>query len=443
MLIEILLITFFILLNGFFSGSEIAIIATRKTRITELQQLGNKKAKILYKLKKDPERFLATVQVGITFVGAMASGIGGAAAIRTIDPYIKSVPVELISSYSEVLSIGIVVITISYFSLILGELVPKSIAIRSPERIALAVAGPISFFSKITSVAVSLLTISTNTFLRLFGLKLLSHKSFVTEEEIKMFIREGKDIGFFEPEEEKLIHSVFEFTDRSVKEIMVPIAKVISFSEDTPVPDILSVIISEQYSRYPVYSKEKTNIKGILYSKDLFNKLAKDETVTIKKMLRSPYFVPESMKISTLLREMQRKGVHISLVVDEYGSINGIATIEDVLEEIVGEIRDEFDVELPVIKLRDSSFLVDASISIRDLRDDHHIELPESPDYDTLGGFILTSLQRIPSEGERMVLEKWELTISQLIGKRISRVIMKKQLLDENTSDTDTGGPPG
>jgi len=426
MLIEILFIFLFIVLNGFFSGSEVAVIATRKTRVTELEKLGKKNAQTLHKLKSNPDRFLATVQVGITVVGAMASGIGGASAIRALDPYVKSIPVTLISSYSEAISVAAVVLVISYFTLVLGELLPKSIALKSPEKIALIVARPILMFSKITSLIVSFLTLSTNTFLKIFGLQLYSQKSFVTEEEIKMFIREGKDIGFFEPEEEKLIHSVFEFTDLSVKEIMVPIAKVSSFSIDTPVENILSIIMDEQYSRYPVYSKEKTDIRGILYAKDLFKKITRDKVVDLRKILRVPYFVPESMKISALLREMQRKGVHISLVVDEYGSINGIATIEDILEEIVGEIRDEYDVELPVIKLRDNSFLVDASISIRDLRDDHGIMLPESPDYDTVGGYIITHLQRIPSEGEKAIIGQWEFNITQLVGKRIARTIMRE-----------------
>ncbi|HDY70551.1 MAG TPA: HlyC/CorC family transporter, partial [Nitrospirae bacterium] len=212
--------------------------------------------------------------------------------------------------------------------------------------------------------------------------------------------------------------------DLSVKEVMVPFTKVVAFSIDTPLQEILDVVSEEQYSRYPVYHKETSNIKGILYAKDLFKKLSAKESIDISKLVRAPFFVPESMKISTLLRQMQRRGTHIAVVVDEYGAVTGIVTIEDLIEEIVGEIRDEYDVEQPVIKLRDGSFLIDASIAIRDLKEDHGIELPVSPDYDTLGGFVITSLQRIPSIGETFTADGWKIKITEMIGKRIARVIL-------------------
>jgi putative hemolysin len=207
---------------------------------------------------------------------------------------------------------------------------------------------------------------------------------------------------------------------------MVPLAKVISFPLECSSEEILSTIKTKSYSRYPVYHRETVNIKGILYVKDLFRKLASKESIDVKKLMRTPYFVPESMKISTLLREMQRKGILIAVVVDEYGAVTGIVTIEDLLEEIVGEIRDEYDVEQPVVKLRDDSFFIDASISIRDLEDDHDIELPESQDYDTLGGFIITTLQKIPETGETFTAENWDIKIVHMVGKRIARVILKR-----------------
>lgn len=438
MWLEIILIFLFILFNGFFAGSEIAVVTARKTRVSELIKEGNPNALILKKLQSDPDRFLATVQIGVTLVGAMASAIGGATAVKVFQPMIEKVPLGIVSTYSEAISIGLVVVVISYLSLVIGELVPKSIALMNPERFALIIARPVYGFSRLFSFFVSILTFSTNIILKPLGGKPFTQRSFVTEEEIKLLIKEGRDRGVFEPEEEELIHGVFEFTDLSVKEVMVPLTKVVAFSVDTPIQEILDTISEEQYSRYPVYYREKSNIKGILYAKDVFRKVSSKETIDVRKLLRAPFFVPESMKISALLRQMQRKGIHIAVVVDEYGAVTGIVTIEDLIEEIVGEIRDEFDEEKPVIKLRDGSYLIDASIAIRDLKDDYGIDIPASPDYDTMGGFVITRLQRIPSTGETFNADGWNIRIVQIIGKRIARVILRP-LKDTEAGKKDNG----
>ncbi len=424
MWVEILLIFVFILVNGFFSGTEIAVVTSRRTRIQELSRKGQKSASILQKLQSDTNRFLASVQIGVTIAGALASAIGGAIAVKTITPLIASIPVRSLASSAEALSIGLVVFAVSYLSLVIGELVPKSLALKNPEKFALLTARPMYRFTRLISPFAGILTFSTNILLKPFGGKPFSQRSFISEEEIKLLVKEGAEKGIFEPAEEELIHGVFEFTDRSVKEVMVPLAKVVAFATEMSFEEILKVISEEQFSRYPVYHGEKSNIKGILYIKDLFKKLSANERIDIRKILRTPFFVPESLKISTLMREMQKKGVLIAVVVDEYGSVTGIVTMEDLLEEIVGEIRDEYDLEQPVIKRRDGSFLVDASITIRDLRDDHGIELPESSDYDTVGGYIITKIQKIPERGETFSADGWKIKIIEMIGKRISRVIM-------------------
>lgn len=432
MWIEIILIIIFVLCNGFFAGSEIAVVTSRRTRINELIKEGNPKARVLKKLQSNPDRFLATVQIGVTIVGAVASAIGGAAAVKFVRPFFAEAPVQFIAASSEAISIGIVVVCVSYLSLVLGELVPKSIALRNPERVALSVARPLHVFSRLISLFVGILTMSTNFILKPLGGKPFTQRSFVSEEEIKLLIREGRDRGIFEPEEAVLIHGVFEFTDLSVKEVMVPLAKTVAFALDEPVETVLKTIAEKQYSRYPIYHKEMSDIKGILYIKDIFKKLASKEPVDIRKLLRAPFFVPESMKISALLREMQRKGILIAVAVDEYGTVTGIVSIEDLLEEIVGEIRDEYDVEQPVIRLRDDSYLIDASISMRDLKDDHGIDLPVLPDYDTLGGFIITKLQKIPAAGEVFISDGWDIKIVHMVGKRIARVVLKRA---EETED--------
>lgn len=431
MSLELILILVLIVINGFFSGSEIAIITLRKTKVAEFEKSGNKNAHILHRLKSEPVQFLAAVQIGVTFVASLAAALGGAVAVQTIKPALEQIPVDFVSQSSEAMSIGIVVVVVSYLSLVFGELAPKTIALRNPERISLLVARPMLLFSRVTSIFTIALSASTNFVLRVIGVKLGPHSSFVTEEEIKLFIKEGRDRGFFEPDEEKLLSSVFEFSDRSVREIMVPLAKVTSFSIEKPIPEILHTVGEEQFSRYPVFHREQTNIKGILYSKDIFRKLVNSEPIDVRRLLRTAMFIPDSMKISALLREMQRKGVHMSMVVDEYGTVDGIVTMEDVIEEIVGEIRDEYDVEQPVIRLKDGSFLIDASLATRDLKEDYGIALPESPDYETVGGFIVADLQRIPTAGEKFHIQGWAVTIVQMVGKRISRVILSPLIVPD------------
>jgi putative hemolysin len=428
---EIILILVFILINGFFSGSEIAVVTARRTRVTELIKEGSRRAKILKKLQSDPERFFATVQVGVTIAGAIASAIGGATAVKFLEPSLATSSVPIIAESSEAIAIGIIVVCVSYLSLIFGELVPKSVALMNPERIALFVAGPLRGFSKVSSFLIGILTFTTNILLKPIGGKPYAQRSFVSEEEIKLLVTEGRDRGVFEPEEETLIHGVFEFTDISVKEVMVPLTRTVSFPLDCPVDKLLDTIKTKGFSRYPVYHGDLSNIKGILYVKDLFRKLASQERIDVRKLMRTAFFVPESMKISALLREIQKKGVLIAVVVDEHGAVTGIVTSEDILEEIVGEIRDEFDVEQPVVKLKDDSYFIDASIAVRDLKEDHDIELPESPDYDTLGGFIQTTLQKIPETNESFVSDGWNVKVVHMIGNRIARVILKKLEMTE------------
>ncbi|KPK44821.1 MAG: hypothetical protein AMK74_04540 [Nitrospira bacterium SM23_35] len=417
---DIVLIIIFIIINGFFAAAEIAVVATRRIRIRQLAEKGDKNALILQQFKENPDRFLATIQIGITLAGVIAAAIGGATAVQVIKPVIQEVPIQIISASAEGLSIAVVTVFITYFLLIFGELIPKSIALTNPERIGMKTAKVVHLFSKTAFIFVQILTYSTNILLKPFGKKTHTGRA-ITEEEVRMLIREGGEQGVFEPTEQALIHSVFEFTDMSVKEVMVPTTQMVTISLNLPVDDMKTVITEEQFSRYPVIGKDLNDIRGILYVKDFFNAMAKG-TVDIRKLIKPPFFIPETMKISNLLREMQRKRVHMALVIDEYGGVSGLVTMEDLLEEIVGEIRDEYDIESPVIQLGGGILLVDASISIRDLKEDHHIEIPESPEYETLSGFLLTSLQKIPKVGDVVNIEEKRITISEMVGQRISKV---------------------
>jgi putative hemolysin len=423
---EIVLIAILIFLNAYLAGTEIAVVTARKSHIKQLAQSGKRNAKTFLKLKEEPDRFLATIQIGITGVGVLASAVGGASAVKVIKPALQAIPVKAIALAAEPISIGIVVVLITYFTVIFGELVPKSIALMHPETIGLWTARSIDFFAKINSIFVKLLTFSTALVLTPFGRKPFTERTYITEEEVKLLIKEGGKHGVFEPTEERILQSVFEFTDMSAKEVMVPDTQMITIQIDKSPQEIRTLIEEEQFSRYPVYGKDLNDIRGILYAKDFLTLLTKTGQVDIRKIIKSPFFIPETMKISFLLREMQRKRTHMALVVDEYGGVSGLVTIEDLLEEIVGEIRDEHDVESPVIQLPNGTFLIDASISLKDLKEDHHIELPESPEYETLGGFLMTALQKIPQAGDIVETEGKRISIVEMVGQRISKVKLEK-----------------
>ncbi len=423
---EAFLIAILILLNGYLAGTEIAVVTARKSHIKQLAESGKNNAIAFLRLKEAPDRFLATIQIGITTVSVLASAVGGVAAVRAIQPALKAIPVKIISLGAEPISIAIVVVVITYFTVIFGELVPKSVALMHPETIGLWTARTIDAFSKIAIIFVKILTVSTAVVLKPFGEKPFTERAYVTEEEVKMLIKEGRKHGVFEPTEERILQSVFEFTDMSTKEVMVPDTQMVMIQIDKPVREIVSLIEEEQFSRYPVYGREVNDIRGILYAKDFLTTLAKTGQVDIRKIIKPPYFIPETMKISLLLREMQRKRIHMALVVDEYGGISGLATIEDLIEEIVGEIRDEYDIESPVIQLSDGTMLIDASISLRDLKEDYHIALPESPEYETLGGFLMTALQKIPQAGYMVEIEGKRIKIVEMVGQRIAKVKLEK-----------------
>jgi putative hemolysin len=428
MWLDIVLIIIFIFINGIFAAAEIAVVTLRRIRIKQLINEGKKNAAVLNRLREEPDKFLATIQIGMTLTVALASTIGGAIAAEILKPILKNIPISIISVSSDAISIGIVAVIITYFTIVFGELIPKSIALSYPETVGLTISPLIYKFSKLATVFVQILTTSTNILLKPFGKKAFRQRGYISEEEIKLLVEEGRERGIFEAEERELIHSVFEFTDMSAKEVMVPPPQMVTIRLSMTIEDIKTTISDEQFSRYPVVGKDINDIRGILYAKDFQNALAKG-VVDIRKIIKPPFFIPETMKISNLLREMQRKRIHMALVIDEYGGVSGLVTMEDLLEEIVGEIRDEYDTESPVIKLSDGTFFVDASISIRDLKEDYKIEIPESTEYETLGGFLLTSLQRIPKIGDVVEIETKRITISEMVGQRIAKV--KLEMLPE------------
>jgi len=436
MVLDILLILFFILINGLFAASEISVVTVRRSRIKQLVENNVHNAKLLNELRQNPDRFLATIQFGVTLAGAVASAIGGAAAVKVIKPFLNELPIPFIAHSSEVIAIGIVVAIITYISIIFGELVPKSIALSKPENVALFTVPLISAFAKVSYFFINLLTLTTSLILKPFGKKAFTERALVSEEEVKILIEEGGEQGVFEPDERQLIHSVFEFTDTFVKEVMVPAPQMVTIGIDMPVEEIKKIVAEEKFSRYPVIGKGTNDIRGILYVKDFYNAVLKDEEkFNLRRLIKPPLFIPETMKISNLMREMQKRRFHLAIVVDEYGVVSGLVTMEDLIEEIVGEIRDEYDVENPVIKLSEGTYIIDASISLSDLKEYYDINLEESSEYESLGGYILTALQRIPKTGDIIETPAMRLKIVEMAGQRIVKVKLELLSSDSNESN--------
>jgi putative hemolysin len=426
--LEAILILALILANGFFAAAEIAVIAMRRSRIDTLIEKGDKSAAILARLKSDPDRFLATVQIGVTIVGSLASAIGGAAAIGYLKPQIETLPVPFIAHWAEIIALIIVVLPISYLSLVLGELVPKSLALRHSERIAGFVARPIEILSQVSAVFVKALTASSNAVLRLFGGKEIESVSFISVDEVKSLIREGAAKGIFNETERELIHSVFEFTDTPVKAVMVPRTEIHAIEAHTPFAEVAKSFVESGFSRIPVYEGELDKIIGILYNKDVFKALAEKTEFRIRDHLHPAFFVPSTLPISELLKQLQRRRLAMAPVVNEFGEVEGLATLEDLVEEIVGEIRDEYDREErgPVERLPDGSMVIQGSALLKDLKADFGLPFDESPDYHTLAGFMLAKLKRIPRAGEWVDDNGYKLTIVDMEGRRIVKIKVEK-----------------
>jgi len=427
--LEATLIFVLILANGFFAASEIALIATRKSRIDALLEKGVKSAAAVARLKNDPDRLLATVQIGITIVGSLASAIGGAAAIGFVKPLIQNLPLPYVARWGEPLAILLVVMPIAYLSLVLGELVPKSLALRYSERIACLVAPVIDFLSRISSFLVKTLTASSNAVLWFFGGKEKNEGvSFITVEEVKSLIQEGAAKGIFNETEKELIHSVFEFADTPVKAVMIPRPEIHAIEVHASLAEVAKSFVDSGFSRIPVYEGELDRIIGILYNKDVFKALQEKSDFRIRDHLHPAFFVPSSLPISELLKQLQRRRLAIALVVNEFGEVEGLASLEDLLEEIVGEIRDEYDREErgPVEHLPDGSMVIQGSTLLKDLKSDYGLPFEESPDYLTLAGFVLAQLKRIPRGGERVEYNGYRLTIVDMEGRRIVRVKLEE-----------------
>ena len=425
---QILLQIILIMINAFFAATEIAVISLNTTKLKKLADDGDKYAPRLLKMAENPSGFLSTIQIGITLAGFLGSAFAADNLAAYISPFF--INMGLSEGVSGTISVIIITLIISFFTLIFGELVPKRIAQQKAYAVAKFSSGVISVTAKIMRPFVWLLSATTNLILRICRLKEDGDPDAVTEDDIKLMVDAGGESGSIEADEKEWIQNVFEFNDINVSEIMTREPDVVSFQIDTPEDEILQTIKETGLSRYPVYGEDINDILGILNARDFLISLNSDNHQGIKGLLRSAYMVPDSIHADKLFSDMQAKKTHIAIVVDEYGQTVGIVTLEDLLEEIVGNIYDEFDPqeEAEIQKIGDGVWKINGSLSLSDFSDATGIELEENEDYDTIGGMVLSTLSQIPEDGTTLdvSINGLDIHVTKIEDRRIEEAIVKK-----------------
>ena len=423
MLTQILVLVILIGLNAFFAASEIAFISLNDNKIEKQAKEGNKKAKQIHKMLENPSKFLSTIQIGITLAGFLSSAFASDTFADMLAPTLNNIFPIGIGIWKSI-SIVFITIILSFFTIIFGELVPKRLAMKEYEKIAFATIGIIRVISTLTSPFVKLLTITTNAISKLFGVT-ENDEEVVTEEEIKMMVDQGEENGTIEEEEKELINNVFELNDITASEIMTHRTDMFAVDINMSPSELLEEIIKDdcKHSRIPVYEETIDEIKGVLYVKDIIKNINK-KTFKIKNIVREAYFVSQNKLINELLKELQKNKKHMAIVVDEYGGTAGLITMEDIIEEIVGDIFDEYDdIEEEYEKIDDNTYILSGSMPIYDVNKLLSSNIPEG-DYDTLSGYLQEELGRIPTDEENPVIETEELIfkIEEYEDKRILKV---------------------
>ncbi|MBZ0177254.1 MAG: hemolysin family protein [Candidatus Methanoperedens nitroreducens] len=423
MTFQIIFIILLTIANGIFSMSEIAIISARKARLQQWVNEGNTKAQAALDLADSPNRLLSTVQIGITLIGILAGVLGGATIADELSARLIFIP--LLAPYSEAIALGIVVLGITYLTLVIGELVPKRIALHNPERIACTVAAPMRMLSRIASPAVHLLSISTDTVLRVLGIRPVSEQP-VTEEEINILIEQGMKAGTFEEAERDMVEHVFRLGDLRAGALMTPRTEIVWLDIDDSPEETRRRIADSGHSRFPVGQGSLDNILGIVQIKDMLGRNMEGKSPDLKASLRRPLFVPESTHALKVLELFKQSGIHISLVVDEYGSVQGLVTLKDILEEIVGDIPSVEDLEEPLaVQREDGSWLLDGMLLVDDFKEIFSIkELPGEGIYQTLGGFVLMHMGRIPAVGNHFEWSGLRFEVVDMDKNRIDKVLV-------------------
>ena len=419
---QLILIVVLTLINAFFASAEMAIVSLNKSKIKLLEEEGNKKAKLLSNLIEQPTHFLSTIQVGITLAGFFSSASAATGISEKFAVYLKGLNVP----YSGQASLILVTVVLSYFTLVFGELFPKRIALKKAEAIAMFSVKPIMYISKIATPFVKLLSGSTNILVKLVGFDEDDLDEKVSKEEIKSFVEVGREHGAINETEKEMINSIFDFDHKLAHEVMTPRTEAYMIDIKTPLNEYLDELIEERYSRVPVYEDDNDNIIGILYMKDFFSEARKYgfENVDIRSILHPPYFVPENKNIDELFKELQTSKKHMAVLIDEYGGVSGIVSIEDLIEEVMGNIDDEYDEDEPAIEEIDSNtFIVPGILSINEFNDYFNVDI-KSETYDTMSGFMIETIGYIPDSTEEKHVEYDNLVfkIKEMKEKRIEKI---------------------
>lgn len=426
-LVELAIIVALTLANGFFAASEIAIVSSRKSRLEQQAQAGSQGAAAAIELAEQPNRFLSTVQVGITVISTLAAAFGGARLADEVAPLLGTVPA--LAPYAASIALGLVVLLISYLSLILGELVPKRLALQSAERVSAVVAPAMRALARFARPIVWFLTTSTELVLRLLGRNDVAEEP-VTEDDIIALVREGAQEGTVEESESLLIANVFALTDRTVRSVMTPRTEATAIAVDTPLPEVLRVVTEAGYTRIPVYEGSLDHVIGILFVKDLLPMWGRTERLDLRALLRPPLYVLESQRAVVAFQHLKQQRAGMGIVVDEYGQVAGLVTLEDILEQVVGDIADEYDEDgESIVRREDGSYLVDGLLSFADLQARLRLpsvtELEQGQDFETVAGFVLALLGHIPRAGDKIAWQGYLFEVVDMDGRRIDKILLR------------------
>jgi len=424
-LIEILIIFLLLIANGVFAMTEIALVSARKVRLQQRADEGDLAAKEALELAENPNRLLSTIQIGITLIGVLTGALGGATLAERLA--IQFVKITWLAPYAGGVALAVVVILTTYFTLVIGELIPKRLAMNNPEKIALSIARPMRSLSRLAAPLVSLLSASTDAGLRLLGIK-PSDEPPVTEEEIKVLMEQGTQVGVFEVAEQDMVESVFRLGERYIDAIMTPRTEIEWLDLDEPYEDLLRQVLESRHTRFPVAAGGLDNVVGILQARDLLIYHTSKGEANIEELMVPPIFVPDSMPALKVLEMIKSSGVHAALVIDEYGGLLGMVTLYDILTAIVGDIPTEGENDEPqVVQREDGSWLLDGLLAVDELKD--LLDLPDMPEEDrvgfqTLGGFVMSQIGSIPSAGQHFDWENYRFEVMDMDGRRVDKVLV-------------------
>ncbi|MBW4466399.1 MAG: hemolysin family protein [Pegethrix bostrychoides GSE-TBD4-15B] len=423
---EILIILLLMVANGLFSMSEMAIVSARRARLQELVEQGNPKARVALELANSPNRFLSTVQVGITLIGVLTGAFGGARLADSLAPYVALIPA--LRESSEAVAFGLVILLITFLSLIIGELVPKRLALNSPEKIAMAVAAPMSWIAKLVTPVVYLLSLATEAVLKLLRANRPSNEPLVTEEEIKVLVRQGTEAGTFEAAEQDMVERVFRLGDQQVNSLMTPRLDIIWLDLNDSLEVNCRKMSQSRHSRFPVCQETLDNALGVVYVSDVLARSLADEPLDLPTLIRQPLFIPETTLALKVLELFKQSGTHVAMVVDEYGVIQGVVTLNDVMEVIIGDVPfADHPQESSAVQREDGSWLLDGMLMIDEIKELLNLDkLPGEArgNYQTLGGMIITQLGHIPKSSDHFEWNRFRFEVVDMDGNRIDKVLV-------------------